>query len=173
MEDPYEANATAVPNAFFSIVPDLTDAEVRVSLALFRSMLTLQMLVHNTRLPLEDALNALETVLERGFVQEVNLRVYSLRYAPEPQRLCVAKPKSSKVSGPRRLEVFRRDNFTYRYCGETELEEASIDHVFSKGRGGNNSLSNLTTCCRDCNNRKGPHTPQEAGMPFLPLEVTA
>ena len=41
-------------------------------------------------------------------------------------------------------------------------------------RGGGTTWTNLVTACRDCNQRKGGHTPEQAGMallrrPFAPI----
>lgn len=53
-----------------------------------------------------------------------------------------------------RNRIFRRDDFTCRYCGERggELE---CDHVVPIARKGTNEDSNLVTACRRCNQSKG------------------
>lgn len=40
------------------------------------------------------------------------------------------------------------------YCGATDVR-LEIDHIFSKNSGGTNAVSNLTICCRQCNEKKG------------------
>jgi 5-methylcytosine-specific restriction endonuclease McrA len=49
--------------------------------------------------------------------------------------------------------VFKRDNYTCRYCGQVggKLE---ADHVIPISKGGANDLDNLVTSCRKCNRQK-------------------
>jgi hypothetical protein len=53
----------------------------------------------------------------------------------------------------RRHEVFERDAFTCRYCGQFggKLE---CDHVVPRSRGGGHEIENLVTSCKPCNRRK-------------------
>ncbi|TVP57150.1 MAG: HNH endonuclease [Gemmatimonadales bacterium] len=59
----------------------------------------------------------------------------------------------------RRLDVFRRDDFTCVYCGSDGREdpevELSVDHVEPRVKGGDNSSGNLVTACISCNRAKG------------------
>jgi 5-methylcytosine-specific restriction endonuclease McrA len=50
-------------------------------------------------------------------------------------------------------EVFRRDNYTCRYCGRIggKLE---ADHIIPFSKGGSDELDNLVTSCRTCNRQK-------------------
>lgn len=52
-----------------------------------------------------------------------------------------------------RMEIFIRDEFTCRYCGETGVA-LECDHVIPVSRGGNHSESNLVTSCVPCNRAK-------------------
>jgi len=55
-----------------------------------------------------------------------------------------------------RFEVFKRDNFTCRYCGKSSPEVIlEIDHVDPKSNGGTNDPLNLVTSCWECNRGKG------------------
>lgn len=75
----------------------------------------------------------------------------------------------------KRRRIFVRDGFCCRYCGRpVQLEghgrvRATIDHVLPKCRGGGNEYENLVTACSKCNRLKASRTPEEAGMPLLPL----
>lgn len=51
-----------------------------------------------------------------------------------------------------RLRVLRRDNYVCRYCNGVANE---ADHVIPKVRGGDDSMENLVSACRSCNNFKG------------------
>lgn len=61
-----------------------------------------------------------------------------------------------------RKSVLARDDFTCQYCGSKS--NLTLDHVFPRHRGGETTWENMVCCCLRCNNRKGPRTPQEAGM---------
>jgi hypothetical protein len=64
--------------------------------------------------------------------------------------------------------VFFRDNYTCQYCNTKKLHrELTLDHVFPKSRGGQDTWENLTTACKECNNKKADRTPDEAGMKLL------
>jgi len=74
-----------------------------------------------------------------------------------------------------RKNILRRDHFRCQYC--ESKEKLTIDHVIPKSRGGRERWDNLVAACVPCNNRKGNHTPDEAGMtlrrkPFRPSHVT-
>jgi len=61
-----------------------------------------------------------------------------------------------------RNRIFKRDNHQCVYCGSKR--SLTIDHVVPKSKGGNNSWTNLVTCCSPCNRKKGDKTPEEANM---------
>ncbi len=54
--------------------------------------------------------------------------------------------------------VFRRDNHTCVYCGSSEGEKLTVDHILPISRGGTNALDNLATACKFCNTSKGTKT---------------
>ncbi len=55
-----------------------------------------------------------------------------------------------------RFEVFKRDKFTCQYCGRMSPDVIlEIDHIKPVAEGGDNSIINLITSCRDCNRGKG------------------
>lgn len=54
-----------------------------------------------------------------------------------------------------RFEVLKRDKFTCQYCGRAAPDVIlEIDHVLPVSKGGDNSILNLVTSCRDCNRGK-------------------
>lgn len=54
-----------------------------------------------------------------------------------------------------RFEVFKRDNFTCRYCGRTSPAVIlEIDHVVPVCEGGSDDLMNLVASCWECNHGK-------------------
>jgi HNH endonuclease len=62
-----------------------------------------------------------------------------------------------------RIRVMKRDRFTCTYCGVSGSDaELEIDHIHPVSRGGSHHISNLTTSCRACNQKKGAGTLQRA-----------
>ena len=64
--------------------------------------------------------------------------------------------KSGKSLDDYGLEIYRRDNWTCRYCGfqghdAITFRFLSVDHVIRRVDGGTDDLSNLVTACRACN----------------------
>ncbi|HEY0005810.1 MAG TPA: HNH endonuclease [Pyrinomonadaceae bacterium] len=73
-----------------------------------------------------------------------------------------------EASGMKRLRIYIRDKFRCQYCGEKRgAAQLTLDHIFPRSRGGDNSPLNIVTACVDCNTRKGNRTPEEARMPLL------
>ncbi|HEX8127789.1 MAG TPA: HNH endonuclease [Pyrinomonadaceae bacterium] len=73
-----------------------------------------------------------------------------------------------EASGMKRLRIYIRDKYRCQYCGERKLPATlTLDHIYPRSRGGDNSPVNIVTACLDCNNRKGNRTPDEARMPLL------
>lgn len=55
-----------------------------------------------------------------------------------------------------RIRVMKRDRFQCTYCGVPGTDaELEIDHIVAVSKGGSHHISNLTTCCRACNQKKG------------------
>ena len=64
--------------------------------------------------------------------------------------------KRQKISKKARFEVFKRDQFTCVYCGQTPPKVVlHVDHVEPISKGGTNDINNLVTSCSDCNLGKG------------------
>jgi len=57
-----------------------------------------------------------------------------------------------------KLQVKRRDGFTCLCCGEDNRRLLQIDHVAPSYVGGDNSLANLQTLCKTCNQTKSIKT---------------
>jgi hypothetical protein len=68
---------------------------------------------------------------------------------PEVSRRMSLSPKI-------RFEVFRRDEFTCRYCGRKTPEAIlEVDHIIPVSKGGDDGIENLVTSCYECNRGKG------------------
>jgi len=69
---------------------------------------------------------------------------------------------------PSRNNILWRDKNQCQYCGIIESpRDMTIDHVIPRSRGGENTWTNLVTCCKRCNQKKGNRTPEEADMSLL------
>lgn len=61
----------------------------------------------------------------------------------------------TRLSVRTRFEVFKRDDFTCRYCGrKTPRVVLEIDHVIPVSKGGTDDQENLVTSCWECNRGK-------------------
>ena len=76
-------------------------------------------------------------------------------------RRYIRRPRAHPVPFNRR-NVLRRDFYTCQYCGAQR--ELTLDHVTPRSRGGRHAWENVVIACRDCNQRKGSRTPEEAGL---------
>jgi len=64
-----------------------------------------------------------------------------------------------------RRNLFIRDKSTCQYSGKRlSMDEATIDHVMPRSKGGKSTWDNLVICDLDVNIKKGDRTPQEAGL---------
>jgi 5-methylcytosine-specific restriction endonuclease McrA len=73
-----------------------------------------------------------------------------------------------EAAGVKRMKVYIRDKFRCQYCGAKKRPaELTLDHIFPRSRGGDNSPINVVTACLHCRHRKGNRTPAEARMPLL------
>lgn len=66
--------------------------------------------------------------------------------------------KAERQDGPGaavRIRVMKRDRFRCTYCGVPGTDaELEIDHIIPVSKGGSHHISNLTTACRACNQKK-------------------
>lgn len=63
-----------------------------------------------------------------------------------------SKRTGAPISKSVRFEVFKRDEFTCRYCGRTTPDVTlHVDHVLAVANGGSDEMDNLVTSCLECN----------------------
>ena len=63
-----------------------------------------------------------------------------------------------------RFNVFLRDSFTCQYCGNTDRDLLTFDHVVPRSRGGRTTWENIVAACSPCNLRKGGRMPRDVRM---------
>lgn len=97
--------------------------------------------------------------------------VFLKEYAPVPSRVPF-----------NRRNVYTRDRFTCQYCrqrvqrGGLRVRDLTFDHVNPECYGGTKTWENIVTSCKECNQKKGGRTPEEADMqlfqkPYHPKSV--
>ena len=59
---------------------------------------------------------------------------------------------------------FWRDSFTCQYCGSTERELLTFDHLIPRSKGGKTTWENIVTACSPCNLKKGGRLARDANM---------
>ncbi len=78
--------------------------------------------------------------------------------------------KRVSLSPRTRFEVFKRDDFTCRYCGRKTPEVVlQVDHVVPVAEGGDEDYANLVTSCFECNSGKGARL-LDSVVPLIDLE---
>ena len=63
-----------------------------------------------------------------------------------------------------RFNVFLRDKFTCQYCGSTDRDLLTFDHVIPRSKGGKTTWDNIVAACSPCNLKKGGKMPRDARM---------
>lgn len=67
-----------------------------------------------------------------------------------------------------RRNLLIRDNYMCQYTGrKISIDEATIDHVIPRSRGGASTWENLVMCCKEVNSQKADRTPEESGLRLL------
>lgn len=67
-----------------------------------------------------------------------------------------------------RNNIWIRDNGVCQYTNrKLSKNEANIDHVVPRTKGGRTSWTNCVLCHKEVNSRKGPRTPEEAGLSLI------
>ena len=104
-----------------------------------------------------------------------NIQVHTGIYLPSVIRLRTYRHVPIRMQVTSRKNIFLRDGERCMYCGEKfKTSDLTLDHVIPKSRGGPQTWSNLVSCCKRDNHRKGDRTPEEAGMKLIhkPLPQT-
>lgn len=107
---------------------------------------------------------AYDRLLELGLLKEIGNNGVAIDLNIEPWWYSEAEVLFERIPllSSERFAVFSRDNFTCVYCGD-KPEDIEIDHILPVSKGGDNSLSNLNSCCPKCNRLKGSKTLEEWG----------
>lgn len=73
-----------------------------------------------------------------------------------------------RTARPSRRNIMKRDKNICQYCScDLNTNNASIDHVIPRSRGGKHEWTNVVASCKKCNTKKGSRTPSEANMKLL------
>lgn len=71
-----------------------------------------------------------------------------------PQGKIIVRKTQRQISQNISWEVFRRDEYTCRYCGKNDVP-LTVDHVILWEDGGPSIKENLVTSCKKCNRTRG------------------
>jgi 5-methylcytosine-specific restriction endonuclease McrA len=67
-----------------------------------------------------------------------------------------------------RCNILVRDKNTCQYCDTcTNTMQLTLDHVIPVVQGGKKSWENIVTACKNCNQKKGGRTPEQAKMKLI------
>jgi hypothetical protein len=92
-----------------------------------------------------------KALLRQGDLAEVE--VLSRNKAGELSK-AIARKSQRQIDSQVSWNVFRRDNFSCRYCG-TEKLHLTVDHLIPWEDGGPSIEGNLNSSCRPCNKVRG------------------
>jgi len=94
---------------------------------------------------------------ERITIVDQNSQIKAIVY---PHVRAISENKL-KVGSVGRGVIHRDKVCQYDNC---QRKAVTVDHVIPRCHGGQSTWSNLVGCCMECNQRKGPRTPEQAGM---------
>ena len=73
----------------------------------------------------------------------------------ESENKPIKKRKRKAINARLRYDIFARDKFTCKRCGDSPVNNPDcvlqIDHIRPFSKGGGNNKGNLQTLCRQCN----------------------
>lgn len=101
------------------------------------------------RISLEELQETFRVLQFHGFL-DGSLDLVGWRESQAPDRPCAA------IWIKIRDRIFKRDDYTCRYCGRRGVR-LECDHVVPVSRGGSHEDSNLVTACFPCNRSKRDH----------------
>lgn len=102
---------------------------------------------------------AWKAVLRQGDLVEVEVLA---KHKSGELYKALARKSQRQIDQQVSWNVFRRDNFTCRYCGAEHLH-LTVDHLVRWEDGGPSIEANLNSSCRPCNKIRG-HTPYSAWL---------
>jgi 5-methylcytosine-specific restriction endonuclease McrA len=69
---------------------------------------------------------------------------------------------------PTKKAIFERDNYTCQYTGiKLNPSKLNIDHIRAVSKNGDNDWTNLVTCSKEINSKKGAKSIEEAGLKLI------
>lgn len=89
--------------------------------------------------------------VERNPESGLPIRIIKPREAYNARDIEIAFVDKTWAIGEIRRQVFERDNYECRRCGKRlNLQNGHMDHIISKGEGGETSVANGWLLCFDC-----------------------
>lgn len=122
--------------------------------------------------------NQIEDIQAVKWDEWLKLPIRSCDFEIRTSKLTIRVPTilvSSRYSGmprkrfnPTKNNIWIRDNGICQYTGRVlKKEQANIDHLIPKSRGGQSTWENMALSCKNINSKKGSKTPKEAGLNLI------
>ena len=91
-----------------------------------------------------------KTLLRQTDLQETEVLVND----NDKIKRAILRKSTRQISAQVSWNVYRRDNYTCRYCGRNDIP-LTVDHLILWEDGGPSIEANLVACCRKCNKVRG------------------
>jgi 5-methylcytosine-specific restriction endonuclease McrA len=107
-------------------------------------------------------------------VRRVNVEIasFDMQKMRNPEITGVAYQQGTLFGYQVREYLLEKWERTCAYCGAQGIA-LQVEHIVPKGRGGSDSITNLTLACEPCNMRKGNRTAAEFGYPEIQAHARA
>jgi 5-methylcytosine-specific restriction endonuclease McrA len=100
------------------------------------------------------------TISGTNRIYRVPTVIIATNYSKMPVRYFKGRPSKDAI--------YNRDNGICQYSGKkVDRNNATVDHVIPRSKGGADSWTNLVLCSKDINSKKGNKTNNEAGLTLL------
>ena len=97
---------------------------------------------------LEPTLEEWQMIIRQSDLKEVGV------IGEDKAKKIILRKSTRQIETSVMWEVFRRDNYTCRYCGNDKIA-LTVDHVVLWEEGGPSIVKNLICSCKKCNNTRG------------------
>ena len=90
----------------------------------------------------------------QSIIRQSDLKEVQVTGDDDKSKKIILRKSTRQIETKIMWEVFRRDNYTCRYCGE-DKQPMTVDHMVLWEKGGPSIPMNLITSCRKCNKTRG------------------
>jgi len=106
----------------------------------------------------------IDNVIHYGRYGEKTMRAPTILIAKNYGKM----PKKSFRGKPSKDAIYIRDNGIDQYTGrKLKRDEATVDHIIPKSKGGRDVWENLALTCKEINSRKGNRSNKDVGLTLI------